>query len=68
MGGDEAAGGGGEQCLLPESKPTNPGGFVPAGDSGGADVGLKEEEDVNMTPAQKAQQRVNRAFRAQVRF
>lgn len=69
MGGGEAGGGGGgEQCLLPDSKPTNPGGFVPAGDSGGAEGGVKDEEDVNLTPAQKAQQRVTRAFREQVRL
>lgn len=53
MGGADASGEGAEQCLLPESKPTRPGG------------GALDEE--GMTPAQKAQEKVTRAFREQVR-
>eukprot|EP00752_Nemacystus_decipiens_P011556 g10262.t1 len=51
VGGANASGEGAEQCLLPESKPTHPGG------------GAVDEE--GMTPAQKAQEKVTRAFREQ---
>lgn len=54
MGGADASGEGEEQCLLPESKPTQPGGGV--------------VDEAGMTPAQKAQEKVTRAFREQVRL
>ncbi|CAN0309264.1 unnamed protein product [Pylaiella littoralis] len=66
VGGGDA--GGGEECIISDSKPTNSGGFSPfapggggPGRGGGAGTGDEEE----MTPAQKAQETVSRAFREQ---
>eukprot|EP00903_Cladosiphon_okamuranus_P020369 g18689.t1 len=52
VGGTDASGEAEEQCLIPESKPTTTG-------RGGA------AENEGMTPAQKAQKKVSRAFREQ---